>query len=202
MDSKIIPYLCHFDSYKGLHIPISTPLFNCFLLLRHFHFASFKFIVHLIAKSLQSSNSFLNICFTLMLSHKPDVHLMSLLPLQLLITLEPQICLNHSFGICVTSESNAIPNLLWVELSPPLALTDTFKDLCFCCSLAWLMFPVYGFVGFIPSGLISGIANTLKSYPHKWAGTPPPDATASIKNRTPYVFPFLGKPIDGQSMFQ
>lgn len=100
-----------------------------------------------------------------MLSHKSDFHLMILLPLQLLITLEPQCCLNHSLGMCVTSGSNTIPNLLWVELSHPLVLTDTFKHLCFCYSLAWPMFPVYGFVCLIPSGPISGLANTLKSYP-------------------------------------
>ena len=50
--------------------------------------------------------------------------------------------------------ASAIPNLFWVELYSHLTLTDTFKDLCFCCPLAWPMLPICGLVFLIPSGPI------------------------------------------------
>lgn len=96
-------------------------------------------------------------------------------------------------GIFVLKGSSAIPNSLWVELAPFLALTATFKDPCFCCALGGPGLLFLGLCVLLKQAWQTLLSHTsVGSFVWKWAGTPLPN-TSSIKNRSTYVFSSLEK---------
>lgn len=91
-------------------------------------------------------------------------------------------------GIFVLKGSSAIPNSLGVELAPFLALTATFKDPCFCSALGGPRLLFLGLCVLLKQAWQTVLSHTsMGSFVWKWAGTPLPNTSTSIKNRSIYV---------------